>query len=427
MSEAWRIDSLDARAGQAFACWREADLGGENIVLDRQAIYLSPPHFSPEALSNRSTGFGASRGRAQLGVFIDEEELAFDTLEALTEFVRRVYVSAGGGDAGGGGGGGGRPRSPGPDGEPPVEDPGEWRSREGGEGSRVVLEVAGLAASLATLMKMETGRPVPTAELKVARTRDRDGRGDGGEALANGAAELLVEFLRRYPWKASSRARVRWMEGAYRLGMAVSELGLWPVVLSGPFESAFNEFGSAIGSKSGRGGRWPSDAYLVPMLFGVSPWDFWWAPDHVRERLFFMYRSYGYSMSAKSHGSNGDPLDNLGSWPLPRDVANLVGSAQTDATALNLVSAVSATPAKLAVLGNVPVRAAEILLFSVSHVLAESVSPSVGSWLENDAIRNSWAEMTMQSLDWLASQFPSLVFPTAVETLISDAAALRPT
>jgi hypothetical protein len=121
---AWRIDAMDGPGGSAFVSWRPMDLLDAATDLDLPAYAITAPDFRPEPLSSRAIGFSATRRGFQLGVWDDGEELSFETLEAVSQFVMRVYnISAGRGGSGGaapypegggrgGGGGGGEEGGP---------------------------------------------------------------------------------------------------------------------------------------------------------------------------------------------------------------------------------------------------------------------------------------------------------------------------
>jgi hypothetical protein len=94
----WYIDALDARAGIGLATYRDADLHTYTIDLGKPAVFIGPPFFQGESVASRAIGFAATRGSFQLGLFLDDEEIAFATLQGVCEFIRRVYISSGGGD-----------------------------------------------------------------------------------------------------------------------------------------------------------------------------------------------------------------------------------------------------------------------------------------------------------------------------------------
>lgn len=98
------IDALDGRGGVAFASLRGADLTAEKLTPDSPSWHLAAPDFEPVPLGSRATGLAATaRMGFQLGLSMDgEAEVAFPTLEALADYVRRLYLSGGGGDGTGG-------------------------------------------------------------------------------------------------------------------------------------------------------------------------------------------------------------------------------------------------------------------------------------------------------------------------------------
>ncbi|MGB8583011.1 MAG: hypothetical protein WCD47_19490 [Candidatus Sulfotelmatobacter sp.] len=98
MKALWYIDALDARAGMGLATYRDADLHASTIDLGKPAVFIGPPFFQGESVASRAIGFAATRASFQLGLFLDNAEIAFATLQGVCEFIRRVYVSSGGGD-----------------------------------------------------------------------------------------------------------------------------------------------------------------------------------------------------------------------------------------------------------------------------------------------------------------------------------------
>lgn len=90
----WFIDALDAEAGIAFVSL----LPSTDVRDDTSALFLSAPDFAFQPLPGRALGFSAARGTFQSGLFADDVEIAFPTLEDVREFVRRVYLGRSGGD-----------------------------------------------------------------------------------------------------------------------------------------------------------------------------------------------------------------------------------------------------------------------------------------------------------------------------------------
>jgi len=114
-SAKWRIDTLDARGGLAFASWREADLEEGARLFDRPVFHFSPPAFTAIPVASPATALAAERHGFQMGLLDAEGEIPFENLTDVAEFVRRVYIGSGRSD---GDDGDDSPVPP-PEGEPP--------------------------------------------------------------------------------------------------------------------------------------------------------------------------------------------------------------------------------------------------------------------------------------------------------------------
>lgn len=439
MIEAWRIDSLDARAGIAFASWRTADLISGNIEPERAAVFIAPPYFLPEALSNRAMGLSASRGQAQLGVFVQENELAFETLDALSEFVRRVYQSSGGGDLPGGGGTGGRPRPPlEPEGGEPVIGEGRPEEHGGGVGgAQSLVDAAGALDKICSILKFKPGEMVQSKPTGPNEWREVSGGGAGtgpsewGEtepcsggadaSLAVGATELLIELVRRFPLHGNHTKILLWCEGGTRLANAIARLGLWRDIMNGPaadlldgackkiIKTLWTEYEYVYEHKYRVAYRW----VLTELLISSPPWV-----------LLDEYPRNVVSAHSTNRGDT-DTVDDLCAWPLPSYVTKLMGSTLSDRSAFHLLGTICASPTKLAS-GPLAVNAAAagILLFSAAHLVVEN-PPAIGSmWDYTKLHQESLKAATGVSREWLMQQWPVMVFPRVVENIIGDAAKL---
>ena len=78
--------------------WRLNRGSNRPIALDGPAWHIAAPDFRPVPLGSRAIGLAAAaRGTFQLGLSLDEDtKVHFPTLTALSEFVRRLYLSGGG-------------------------------------------------------------------------------------------------------------------------------------------------------------------------------------------------------------------------------------------------------------------------------------------------------------------------------------------
>lgn len=96
----WHIDSLDKRAGLAFATEFKSE--GDGIEAeDIRTYFISPPNFEPELVGDRAIALAASNGSFQEGFYIDESPVPFATLTDIVELVRRFHSGGGGGPDGG--------------------------------------------------------------------------------------------------------------------------------------------------------------------------------------------------------------------------------------------------------------------------------------------------------------------------------------
>ncbi|MET3709558.1 hypothetical protein ABIC65_000238 [Sphingomonas trueperi] len=437
---AWRIDSLDARAGLAFASWRDADLdapdGHDGVDLDYPAIFLSAPEFEPEPLASRALGFSAARGLAQLGVFVragpdlPAAELAFADVAALREFVRRVYVASGGGDAGGGatGGDGGPP--PPPDGEGPggIPEPARFSVERGG----TFEQFASDAEAIVQELQLHAGEPVETADLTKLMVRSSAWLAlkIDADRLVAGAREIFIEMLRRFPLHGNEADKGRWARAARRLGHAISRMGLWLDIIDGPDAIALDQVAQQMSPDS----HPPVARWVLPFFFGsgfkamrLPRWllrDLLWWYAHVDEHEVY---AWGVFLSVRGVATGSDPIDDLCAWPIGKDLAALIGPPPDAPSVFQLLSAMIADPARLATKNGAGAggNAIAVMLFAAAHLQVPEHLP--GPWgdsfpLSHDEGRAHLAGVASM---WLLRQLPTLVFPSAVEAVIGDAASLR--
>jgi hypothetical protein len=442
MTQAWFIDALDARGGLAFTSRRPADLLTDDPVLDAPCVFVGPPIFRPEMVSNRSIGFAATRGSFQLGLFLREAEVAFPSLEDVVEFVRRAYLRGGGGDAAGGAGSGVPPR---PEGEPKGGEPLEPErilGTEGGEGKTILdtlLKDADVLEREAGLLKYKKDVPFETRRFKPSFSTPGHAPADGKNILTVGALELILELIRRFPVKGSDEQIMFWWDSAERLGRAVAAIGLWPTLLESPARSILGVAGKNLREDLPETlaqdleplWYWGDDSWTIFALLGQCGNIGWGChPRHMEEFLYALRRNGWVSTGA--HERRTDPVDDLASWPLSRDMASLVGGPPSASASLHdLLCAVIGSPSVL--ISNpqsksgtgLRKRAGAIVVFAAMHI-CEAATPVLKptpfpSLLSQAAL----ARAVNTALAWLAEQFPSRVFPEPVENLIRDTSALQ--
>lgn len=245
---AWRIDALDARGGLAFLSYREPDLSNSKTDLDLPGVFVGAPEFQPQSISSRAAALAAGRRAFQLGLFIGGEEVGFDGIESVIEFVRRGYLRGGGGDsAGPGPGGPPPPPGLGPDLPPFPEIP---TGEEGptGEGASISqsflndVEKFGLLSlglklpSVAAPVDYWTGDGGPAGRTESALSgRRATWSFDGPHILARASLLLISEMLRRLPIDSSEGDFTDWLGKANSLGIAIGRLRLSPLLLHTPY------------------------------------------------------------------------------------------------------------------------------------------------------------------------------------------------
>lgn len=235
MKEAWHFDAYDARAGRGFVTYRRADLA-QAVLLEGGAWFVGPPDFAPEYVASRAIAFSAARATFSLGLLDDEGgELAFPSLAAAADFVRRGYYRGSGSDGPPGGPGGappGAPRAPEP--IPPFEpDDGERmkafdRTPDGAEdpARRLGAEIEEFARTIA-------GTPRGAArevDWSVGEATDENAGLLLSERLASAALRLALENVRQIGLSGDPAQKLQQSNRLARLGRVIVRAGL-----AGPF------------------------------------------------------------------------------------------------------------------------------------------------------------------------------------------------
>jgi hypothetical protein len=95
----WYIDAWCPVDGLAFASRRQSsilhDENSEGSLDTEEIVYLCPPFFEPEQIGNLATALAATRGHFQTGFYMSQQEVAFPSLAAVIETVKRVYRGGG--------------------------------------------------------------------------------------------------------------------------------------------------------------------------------------------------------------------------------------------------------------------------------------------------------------------------------------------
>lgn len=409
----WYIDALDARAGIGLATYRDADLNTNTVDLGKPAVFIGPPFFQGESVASRAIGFAATRGSFQLGLFLDDAEVAFATLQGVCEFIRRVYVSSGGGDTDSGISPAPVVPNPEPGGGPSLTENGESISRG------MLSFVSYLSKDIASISKLKCSESEPKQLNRRENTHTTsllDTLGpltDVDALLAYGSAVLVEEMILRFPNDPSEHGT--WMRSMMKIGQTLSRLGLLNTLFQG---SEFNRLTLMSLNFDRRfrllNGLIPEDAVL-PMMLGLGPN----APWHPRYWPFLTGWHAG--------PSDSEPLDDLSWFPIPSIAAEHVGLNPRSASARDLLSVFLADPTVLA--GEKTSRAevtmivAFVLLSSMLIVsggqalLAPIDGTRIGGVLRQDLVRDA--------IVWMDSQMPGYLFHGDIEKCIRGASQLR--
>jgi hypothetical protein len=386
MMNRWFIDAHDARAGFAIAVQRSADLESDDIGSSGPVAFIAPPSFVPEFLDGRSIGFGLSRGYASTGLFVGKDEVEFDSLRAVVEFVRRSYLRGAGGDGPDESGGGPPPA--------PEGSPGELgRLPEGGEGElrwgemfsdpiEALIHYSLLANSI--VQRLSLGHSGPPSPPKTNYAGAHADMAVSSGHLARGALWVAEELMRRrYSLPASEH--LDWITSLQRFVAVVVRMGLWP--RGAGAAHAESELENAI-----------------TMLLSDEYWD---------------YPRLGRAVPST------DGFDDLALLPAPASMATF---ARADSRSLQaLLSGFVALPTDLLrMLGN-PMQSkyAETVLFAAACLCLEQDSYPLRGYNGANVSREFARRLVTRAMGWLDDNLPKRYFSTPVEGLIDKAASIR--
>ena len=434
----WRFDAVDLRAGLAFAAWR-ADLSDDPLPAEVQAVYFSPPSFTPEPVANVALALGATRGSFWPGLYVDGREAWFESLAAAGEFLRRAYLASGGGDGGDSEGDN--------DPNPPLPEPPDLPDQPEGEGGfdealadhqRNTEPAARVLVRLAT----ELHRVIPSVEPGTSHeTSWRDVEtADGLPALRAGATHVLRELLMRRP-RTDDEDYLRWLNAFRSWWMLVGNLGLRSILLDaggGALRPLLLAWAKQHEPWLIRG---PNDRHVSSLVVAVlvggdermrnlvqgapwllEPWERWRYGEYLHPGV----------MMPQSHGVDtalGLSMTILRALPLPRWAWHLVGNdLEGRASLYHLLCTLVAQPQ----LSTNP-RHFELVLFACACVVGGrhatpkewplwGFEPAFGpSNVEIGAAR----QVAHEAIRWLKEHLPGCVFSKGYEQAITAAKDIR--
>ncbi len=413
----WYIDALDARAGMGLATYRDADLHDSTIDLGKPAVFISPPFFQGESVASRAIGFAATRASFQLGLFLQNAEVSFATLQGLCEFIRRVYISSGGGDTDSG-------VSPAPVVPNPESGGSEFPSLKEGENSiaRGILSfVSSLSKNIASISQTKYSRSEPPqfnrreGSHRLSLLKTVGSLTDVDALLAYGSTVLVEEMMLRFPNREADRGT--WMKSMMKLGQVLSRIGLVDSLFHSPDFDRLSQTAYKIDKRSRlfNGHVREFDAVL-PVMLGLGPLGPW-------------HPGFGPPFWGGWHAGPGagEPLDDLSSFPIPSVAAKHVGLNPSSASARDLLSLFLADPTVIereqASEPEATMIVGFVLLSSMLIVsdgqtsLAPIDGTRIGGVLRQDLVRDA--------IVWMDSQMPGYLFHMEIEKYIRGASRLR--
>jgi hypothetical protein len=400
----WFIDAIDARGGLAIATQRESDLKLDALGAAGASVFISPPAFVPEFVGSRSTGLALARNRGQAGVFHQADEVPFDSLAAVAEFVRRCYLRGAGGDGTGENGGSAPP--PSPEGGEPREPPEGLGGIEGGEPAggtdpaAALLMVARLNSGHSKRLTIGNSHPGEVLSKPVGAASKAEAR---RRRLARGALRVLRELIRRKSNRQSEK--LHWLTTLEKLALVFMRMALWPMMLD---EFRHQDPVLWIFGQNYRPEE-QLDSYLYAFIREYPER----GPRYWRDDLF--WARWGMT----------DVFDDLAAFPVP---PRTVPFAAKDGQNLQaLLSAAVATPEQMLHAHDTALEqeCAELAVFAAACLnLGGEFTPGFLSLYTEDNRIQFADRLAVRAQTWLGLNTPRFVYAMEVENLIAQASKI---
>lgn len=414
----WYVDVLDPRAGVAFVTQRDADLKDLkdlNTTGNAPTFFIGPPSFMPEIVARR-VGFARARQhRQQLGLFVGKQELPFDSLAAVVEFVRRVYLGGAAGDGQGENGGAAPPPQTPEGGETPPNLKDMLKKEEGDLASDPVAAWLTLAEDMRNKSKELTEKSSTSAgempnkpgkltssflspvaglsSISSTATINKPVR-----RLARGALGVLRELFRRRPGSRALPAhRFLWLTSLDRFAASITRMGLW----------------SLMREELERNGALEAWITLLKAQFRDSELE-----DEIHLLLFHgSYRRRYWSCLLSSISFVTDPFEELAMLPVPPHTVIFTNMEFDKQNLQSLLSVAVAMPNQLFDQSPLGEERAELALFAAA-CLNLSSEPLPFLERRDDVIIYFAGQLVDRAHAWMAQNFPRMVYAEEIESLI---------
>lgn len=435
---AWRIDSLDVKAGYAFASQREP-WSKDSLLAADGTVFFQPPDFVAQRVATPSVGYAASRAMFQLGLYQDPAtEVAFPALDAVRDFVRRVYLRASGDGAPPGGEG---PLTPLPESPRGGEDI-DLERFEGTEGD-VVAALRHFARDFVARSQKLEGVAEPHERSGLLSSSRSPSAKSNASRLVRAALRILWTLKERIPPnRKDESAWLRWTLSAGTLACGFDRLQLWPLLLrdhAGYVDNiAAAVFGPILRDKDAPilKSNWATAAQLRLILLRHVMLTGWPRDAAVLERphLISVLRWFG---EAREEKWANRPFESLVWLPIPRSIADGATAGRADdANLQRLLLAAIAAPGVIASGQRVADARAELVFFAASWLASfpqprrQPIYPleiDLPDGLTDGIALAEAASARTAGLasDWLARNLPSWIFAPRYEEMIDHAIRTR--
>jgi hypothetical protein len=253
-----------------------------------------------------------------------------------------------------------------------------------------------------------------------------------GPLFADAAALLACELLDRWPRSTGDSDSALWWSSLLALGRAVHRFTLWREMAQGRSGAMLAKAGTRILNNR-------PDLFFKPRIAAYlmrQKADF-----HEGLAVSFMLLAGAsdprlhYEIKRMIENPSSDPgpwflasaagetdrFEDLGRWPLPRELHALMRLPGEDMSLADFLCFATAAPLSVA---QWKPEVAGLLLFAAAHLNAEQIQR--WNFLGATRIEQAWRrDLARRALTWLAGQFPQRAFPKQLEAMIGQAPELR--
>ena len=454
-SEVFYIDTIDARAGFAFISLRDPLSKDANTLPDAPCFYVAPPDFLPFPVIDRALAMAASHHGFQVAVADADGEVPFEELEDAIDFVKRCYIRGAASD-GDGGDGPSIPPLPGGEPTPPFEPPSAGIEEVTSFGK--IVEMLNSSAHQVSVQHIKRGQSqLLKWELNAefwtqAPQKPTLSWPAGGNITVQAWLQLVFEVFARLPRGAPVGQPQALAQSDFTVWrkalLAVLELatcsGLWPY-LNGSVWAKLDHLAAEVLTKNQFQELHNVARRIPPHLAGskfatichvfLHPG----ALDLHTSRWLYGVPIEGLApiVSMRAVAEDGrfrDPWEQLGSVPVPRQIALAAAIEPLDGTSLaDVIAAILSDPKLLADdrLCAFAVLCSHRIVAGSERLLSASILGQSDFWTGSRLQPRTSIYLAVQydlsekAALWLQENLSTRVFSAGVEEIIRSANALH--